>query len=261
LNAPVLLETVDGACILTLNRPDEGNRLGVEMSAALDEAAEQLAVAPPRALLIRAEGRMFCVGGAVNEFGASGDFPGYLRNILPVGHRMIKRLAGLPCPVISALQGPVGGAGIALALCADFVIASPSMVLRAGYPALGLSSDFGASWYLTRLVGPQRAGDILMTNRTVNAELAASWGLVGAVHPSETLDTEARALLTRLAQGPTLALGRMKQLIGAAIEQDLDAILDKEADLMLTSASEPDAREGIAAFLGRRTPNFYGTRP
>lgn len=258
MTAPVLLETQGGACVLTLNRPDEGNRLGVEMSAALDEAAEQLAATPPRALLIRAEGRMFCVGGAVNEFAASGDFPGYLRNILPVGHRMIQRLARLPCPVVSALQGPVGGAGIALALCADFVVAGPAMVLRAGYPALGLSSDFGASWYLTRLAGPQRAADILMTNRTVSADLALSWGLVGALHPADTLDVEARALLTRLAQGPTSALARLKTLVAAAPDQTLEAHLDQEATLMLASAAEPDAAEGIAAFLGRRAPSFSG---
>jgi len=258
VTAPVLLDAAEGICVLTLNRPDEGNRLSAEMSAALDDASQRLAAAPPRALLIRAEGRMFSVGGAVNEFAASGDFPGYLQKILPVGRSMIQRLARLPCPVVSALQGPVGGAGIALALCADFVVASPAMVLRAGYPALGLSSDFGASWYLTRLVGPQRAADILMTNRTVTAELALNWGLIGALHPAETLDAEARALAARLGQGPTLAIARMKTLIRAAAEQGLEAHLDQEADLMLTSAAEPDAAEGIAAFLDRRPARFFG---
>ena len=258
MTAPVLLDAAEGICVLTLNRPDEGNRLSAEMSAALDDASQRLAVAPPRALLIRAEGRMFSVGGAVNEFAASGDFPGYLQKILPVGRSMIQRLARLPCPVVSALQGPVGGAGIALALCADFVVASPAMVLRAGYPALGLSSDFGASWYLTRLVGPQRAADILMTNRTVTAELALNWGLIGALHPAETLDAEARALAARLGQGPTLAIARMKTLIRAAAEQGLEAHLDQEADLMLTSTPEPDTAEAIAAFLDPRPPSFFG---
>lgn len=256
MTAPVALELSRGAAVLTLNRGAEGNRLGTEMVAALDAATETLAAAPPRALLIRAEGRMFCVGGAINEFAASGDFPAYLRDILPVGNRMIRRLAGLPCPVISALQGPVGGAGVALALAADFVLASPAMVLRAGYPALGLSSDFGASWFLTRLAGPQRATDILMTNRAVTADQALAWGLVGALHPAETLETEARALLARLAQGPTRALGRMKRLIAAAAEQDLAAQAEMEAELMLASAGEPDAAEGIAAFVARRPPVF-----
>ena len=226
------------------------------MCAALDAATETLAAAPPRALLIRAKGRMFCVGGAIDEFAGSGDLAAYLAAILPVGHRVMQRLADLPCPVITALQGPAGGAGVALALCADIVLASPAMVLRAGYPALGLSSDFGVSWFLTRAAGAQRAADMLMNNRTVTADEALSWGLIAAVHPADALDSAARALHARLAAGPTRALARIKRLIAAAPDQSLAAQLAREAELMLASGGEPDAAEGIAAFLARRPPAF-----
>jgi 2-(1,2-epoxy-1,2-dihydrophenyl)acetyl-CoA isomerase len=255
----VLLSIDEGAAVLTLNRGGEGNRLGREMCAALDQATQQLAAMEGlRALLIRAEGRMFSVGGAINEFAEAGDVPAYLAGILPVGHRAMRAIAGLPCPVVSAVQGPVGGAGIALALSADFVLAGQAMVMRAGYPALGLSSDFGVSWLLTRLAGPRAAADMLMTNRAVDAVEARALGLVSAVHANDQLDAEARGLLDKLAKGPTQALSRLKALTRHAQQGDYAAHLALEERLMLETGATADAAEGIAAFLGKRAADFEG---
>lgn len=259
MNDSVLLSIDGGAAVLTLNRAAEGNRLGVELCTALDEAAAQLERTDGlRALLIRAEGRMFSVGGAINEFTRSGDFPAYLAGLLPIGHRAMRTLAALPCPIISAVQGPVGGAGIALALIADFTLAGKSMLLRAGYPALGLSSDFGTSYLLTRLAGPRAAADILMTNRAVDAVEARSLGLVTAIHADNQLDTEARALLATLSQGPTQALRRLKELIRQAGQSDYVAQLELEERLMLETAATADAAEGVAAFLEKRPAAYRG---
>jgi 2-(1,2-epoxy-1,2-dihydrophenyl)acetyl-CoA isomerase len=259
VSEPLLLSFEGGAGVLTLNRGADGNRLGTEMCAALDRAAAELAARDGlRAVLIRAEGRMFSVGGAINEFTASGDFASYLRALLPVGHRAMRTLAALTCPVVSVVQGPVGGAGIALALIADFVLAGQAMVLRAGYPALGVTSDFGVSWLVTRLAGKRVATDILMSNRAVTADEARALGLVTSVHADADLDAEARALLARLASGPTQALSRFKTLIGGGDRDAYCAHLDLEERLMLEAAATADAREGVEAFLGKRPAVFTG---
>jgi 2-(1,2-epoxy-1,2-dihydrophenyl)acetyl-CoA isomerase len=259
LSDPVLLEIDHGAAVLTLNRGADGNRLGVGMCVALDGALNRLAAMTGlRAVLIRAEGRMFSVGGAINEFAEAGDLSSYLAALLPVGHRAMLTLASLSCPVVSAVQGPVGGAGIALALSADFVLAGEAMVLRAGYPALGLSSDFGTSWLLTRLAGRLAAMDILSTNRPVDAQEAKALGLVTSVHAPEALDAEARALVQKLASGPTQALSRLKALTRLAAQGDYAAQLSVESQMMLETAATADAAEGIAAFLGKRPADFRG---
>lgn len=256
---PVLLEIAGGAAVLTLNRPEAGNRLDMETVAALDAATLTVSGSDDlRALLIRAEGRMFCVGGAINEFGASDDFRGYLDRILEVGHRVMGRLLALACPVVTAIQGPAGGAGIGLALCGDMALASTAAVFRAGYPGLGVSADFGSSWHLARLGGQRLAADMLMTNRAVGAEEAMARGLLTAVHPPEALDAAARDLLAQLAGGPTRAHAATRALVRAAATRDAVAHMQAEAEAMLITATTADAGEGIAAFLGKRTPQFQG---
>ena len=256
---PVLLAIENGAAVLTLNRPDAGNRLDMETVAALDAATLHLSETPAlRALLIRAEGRMFCVGGAINEFGATDDFHGYLEHILEVGHRVMGRLIALPCPVITAIQGPAGGAGIGLALCGDIALASTAAVFRAGYPALGVSADFGSSWQLARLGGQRLASDMLLTNRAVAADEAMARGLITALHPPEALDSAARALLGQLASGPTLAHAATRTLVRQAGERDAASHMRHEAEAMLRAARTADAGEGIAAFLAKRPTVFRG---
>lgn len=257
---PVLLQVTDGAAVLTLNRPEAGNRLDMETVAALDAATLRLSETPDlRALLVRAEGRMFCVGGAINEFGATDDFHGYLAHILDVGHRVMGRLLALPCPVATAIQGPAGGAGIGLALCGDIALASSAAVFRAGYPALGVSADFGSSWQLARLGGARLAADMLMTNRAVPADEAMARGLLTAVHPPEALDAAARNLLAQLATGPTRAHAATRALVRAAGAQDAIAHMQAEAAAMLGTATTADAAEGIAAFLAKRPAAFGGS--
>lgn len=257
---PVLLEIADGAAVLTLNRPEAGNRLDMESVAALDAATLRLSETDGlRALLIRAEGRMFCVGGAINEFGAAEDFHAYLASILDVGHRVMARLLALPCPVVTAIQGPAGGAGLGLALCGDIALASSAAVFRAGYPALGVSADFGSSFHLTRLAGPRLAADMLMTNRAITADEAMARGLLTAVYPPEALEHEARTLCRDLAAGPTAAHVATRSLVRAAATQAAVAHMQTEAAAMLKTATTRDAAEGIAAFLEKRRPMFRGS--
>ena len=130
-------------------------------------------------MLLSATGPQFCAGGDIREFVANRDrLDRLVADILDVVHPAIHQLATLPLPVISAVQGPIGGAGIAVALCADLVLASSAMFVRGGYSAIGLSPDLGASYFLARRSSAARAKYVLMTNRPIPAEACLHWGLV-----------------------------------------------------------------------------------
>lgn len=254
----VRLEIDGGAATLTLDAAGEGNRLGAAMFADLSAAVDTLANRDDlRVVLLRAEGDHFCVGGAIDEFAATGDLRAHLAETLPAAHRMILTLAGLPCPVISALQGSVAGGGIGLALCADIVLAAETCIFRAGYPAIGLSPDLGSSYQLLHRAGPTFATEALMSNRRVPAQEALAQGLITRLHSAADLDAEAARLRDRLAQGPTTALSALRRLTGPDL-REMKAHLDREAEAMLTCAATDDARRGIGVFLNRTTAAFTG---
>ena len=170
------------------------------------------------------------------------------------------RLASLPFPVVSVVQGPVGGAGIALALCADVVLASTSMKLRAGYSALGLSPDLGASFWLERRAGPNRAKGLLITNRVLDAAECLAWGLVDQLHPPESLDQAALALAGALADGSTGSFAGIKRMMDAPMLAALGERLQAERALLLGRAARTDVQEGLDAFIEKRAPRFPAHR-
>ena len=154
------------------------------------------------------------------------------------------------------MQGPVGGGGIGLALCADLVLASRHMFLRGGYSAIGLSPDLGVSAYLTRRAGAARAKYILMSNRAIAAEDCLRMGLVDELHEPEQLLTAATALAEELAGGPTNSLAGIKKLCDSAHRQDLLLQLGAEREAMLACALSGNSLEGVTAFLQKRKPVF-----
>jgi 2-(1,2-epoxy-1,2-dihydrophenyl)acetyl-CoA isomerase len=258
MSSAVLLDRRDGIAVITLNRPERANVLDLELSAALIAAIEAVAEdATVRALLLRAEGRHFCGGGDIDDFVRSRDNIGTLLDThIPPLHRAIERLAGLPIPVVSALNGPIGGGGIGLALCADIVLAAESMKLRGGYSAIGLTPDVGASWFLARRVGVARTKEIFFTNEPLSAQRCLDWGIVSAVWPDAELGARAAALVESLARGATGALGRSKRLVDTAPLHSLAEHLDHEHLAMVASGRTADAVEGVTAFAGKRAPVF-----
>lgn len=174
-------------------------------------------------------------------------------------HPAIRTLAELPVPVVSALQGPIGGAGIAVALCADIVLATPQMKLRGGYSAIGLSPDLGASYFLTRRAGAARAKVILMTNRAISADECLRWGLVDEICATDELDSCAHELTTQLAHGARGSLAGIKWLCDRAFEHDLATHLRLERDALLRAAASADGNEGVQAFVEKRAPHFRAT--
>lgn len=251
----------DGVGHIVLNRPHAANALNSAAGLALADAIGQTARADIGAVLLSSTGRQFCAGGDIAEFvERQADLDRLVRAMLDPLHPAIHMLATLPVPVVSAVHGPVGGAGIALALCADIVLAAPAMKLRGGYSAIGLSPDLGASYYLARRAGAARAKLILMTNRAIAAEECLRWGLVDELHEAEALPGAARALALQLARGATGSLGGIKRLCDGALQHGLQTHLQLEREALLRCAVSADGREGIQAFMAKRAPVFTDPR-
>ena len=254
----VLLERRYHIAFITLNRPDKGNVLDHMMSDALvrviDIVTEDSSL---RAVLLQAAGPRFCVGGAIEGFVEAGPrMAEMLAQQIPPIHAAIQRLAQLPLPVVSAVNGPVGGGGIGLALCADIVLAAESMKLRGGYSAIGLTPDLGGSWFLTRLVGPMMAKRILFANESWSSQQCLAAGIVSEVHADDVLSAEAQAFVRFLAQSATGSLGHIKRLVDGAAQRTLGQQLELECRCMIESGSREDAQEGVRAFAEKRTPRF-----
>lgn len=258
MTQPVLLEKHGDVATIVLNRPEQANAIDPDSTRALIHCIDAVAADPSaRVVVLRAVGRMFCAGGSIDFFAKGGaDLPAILDELLGPLHAALYKLATLPIPVISAVNGPVGGGGIGLALCADLVLAAESMRLRGGYSAIGLTPDAGSSWFLTRRVGAMRAKQIFFTNDALSAQQCLAMGIVSEVVPDAELATRTTALAEMLARSATSALGRIKQLVDGVHERSLDAQLDLEHRLMVESATSPEANEGIAAFLSKRAPRF-----
>lgn len=251
----------NGVGHIVLNRPDAANAMNSALAAQLAAAIDQAAAADIGAVLLSANGKQFCAGGDINEFvERRADFDQLIREMLDILHPAIHRLATLPLPVVSAVQGPVGGAGIAMALCADIVLASTALKLRGGYSAIGLSPDLGAAYYLARRAGAARAKYILMTNQPVPADECLRLGLVDELHAPEQLAPVAKAMAEQLAAGATGSLGGIKRLCDGAPAADLLAHLERERLALLRCAQSADGREGVSAFVEKRAPRFTDPR-
>jgi 2-(1,2-epoxy-1,2-dihydrophenyl)acetyl-CoA isomerase len=244
---------------IVLNRPERHNALGRANAPALVRAIREVLADKPRVVVIESRGPIFCAGGDIHEFVAAGDrldelvdaildelLPGYLQ------------LAQATCPIVTVVGGPVGGAGVGLALCGDFVLASDTMKLRTGYAAIGLSPDVGASYFLARRVGAVRAQQWLMLSDAVDAQRCLAAGAVDQVHSAAELSSAAEDLVNRLCASAPASLAAIKRLSLEGPSLSLPAYLSLEQQLLKACARTADAREGTSAFVARRQPNFTG---
>lgn len=260
-DSPVLWHVREGVGHIVMNRPDAANAIDLPTAHAFAQAVDAMAVADIGAVLLSARGKQFCAGGDIRAFVAEiNRLPAFINEVLDPLLPALARLGDLPLPVISAVHGPVGGAGIALALCADIALASDTMKLRGGYSAIGLSPDLGASYFLARRSSGAQAKRILMTNVVLSAPECLALGLVDGVHPAAELPAVAQALAQDLAQGATGSLGGIKRLCDAAPRATLAEHLDAERRALLRCARSADGREGITAFIEKRAPRFNDPR-
>jgi 2-(1,2-epoxy-1,2-dihydrophenyl)acetyl-CoA isomerase len=248
----------DNIATITLNRPERLNAMPPQMADEIADALDHLDGA--RALLITGEGRAFCSGadlqarGGAAAIGASGPYGALTRSYNPT---MVK-LSKLNVPIITAVNGPAAGVGCSLALCSDFAIAGKSAYFLQAFVNIGLVPDGGASWMLPRLIGKARATQMMLLGEKISGDQAADWGLIYKCVEDGDLMTEARALATKLASGPSLAIGIMRQNIATALEMDYASALLREAEGQRIAGASADAMEGGLSFLQKRKPVFTG---
>ena len=248
----------DNIATITLNRPERLNAMPPQMADEIADALDHLDGA--RALVITGAGRAFCSGadlqarGGAAAIGASGPYGALTRSYNPT---MVK-LSKLNVPIITAVNGPAAGVGCSLALCSDFAIAGKSAYFLQAFVNIGLVPDGGASWMLPRLIGKARATQMMLLGEKISGDQAADWGLIYKCVDDADLMAEAQALATRLANGPSLALGIMRQNIATALEMDYASALLREAEGQRIAGQSEDAKEGGLSFLQKRKPVFTG---
>lgn len=254
----VRLEVVAGVGWLTLNAPDKRNAISPDLSLALLEGAVRCAEDQAvRCVVLTGAGTFFSVGGDVDLFAKLGDrAEETVGKLAQTFHAAVLRLATMPKPLITAINGPAAGAGLSLAILGDIAIAARSAHFSVAYSAIGLTPDGGASWLLPRLVGLRRAQELIITNRRVDAPDAVAMGLITSAVEDDELMSTVGDLATRLAAGATGALGACRRLIHDGATTDFAAQLDAEALSIAAAAGSAEGREGIAAFIERRRPQF-----
>ena len=246
---------------ITLNRPDKLNAFDPEMHKqlrlALEQARDDAAV---RALLLTGAGRGFCAGQDLSERNVSGEAaPIDLSVSLGSNYNpLVRRMRELPKPIVCAVNGVAAGAGANIALACDLVIAARSASFVQSFSKLGLVPDSGGTWFLPRLAGSARAMGLALLGEKLSAEDAERWGLIWKAVDDGKLLSEAGAIARALANGPTKGYGLVKRALYASWGNSLDAQLDLERDLQREAGFSEDYREGVAAFMQKRTPNYKG---
>lgn len=243
---------------ITLNRPDRLNSFTAEMHAELRDALADLGDA--RVVVLTGAGRGFCAGQDLNDRAvSSGDQPVDLGvTVETCWNPLIRSITSLPQPVIARVNGVAAGAGANIALACDIVVAAKSAKFIQSFSAIGLIPDSGGTWVLPRLVGQARALGLALAGEPLPAEQAAEWGLIWKAVDDENLDMEVDALVSRLASLPPLGLAAIKEMIRSSWARTLDQELHLQRDEMRRLGFTGDYREGVAAFLEKRAPNFTG---
>lgn len=257
--APELLVEDHGAVrLIRLQRPSAKNALTLEivedLHLALADAAETRAV---RSLVLSGTSGAFCSGADLRWLAQEVEGGGEVRPTLERFQALTLGLATHPKPVVAAVTGPAVGFGADLALACDLRVIAESGYLQEKFVAVGLMPDGGGSYFLTRLLGVGRALEMLMLGSRIDAAQAVSLGLASSMTADSDTEPAALALATTLASGPPLALARIKQAVHAGADE-LRAALARERDGQLALLQSADCKEGVRAFLERRSPRFRG---
>ncbi|MFD4631288.1 enoyl-CoA hydratase/isomerase family protein [Streptomyces sp. NPDC058284] len=261
LDSLILHTTDNGVSWITLNRPEAMNAVTWDQRerviALLGEASGDPSV---RAVVITATGKGFCAGADLRGAPSTGErVPGDVaRTIRQGAQRLVAAVLDCEKPVIAAVNGTAAGIGAHLAFACDLVVAAGTARFIEVFVRRGLVPDGGGAYLLPRLIGPQRAKELMFFGDAVSAADAERLGLVNRVVPADELERTARAWAERLAAGPTRALAMTKQLVNASLESDRATAFAAEAAAQEINMTTADANEGVAAFVARRSPSYRG---
>ncbi len=245
---------------LTFNRPDVYNAMNAQLIQAMrDVTAEIVESKTIRALILKGAGKAFLAGGDVGLFHRQRDT--LVETVKPLGdalHEGIKNIRNMPFPVIAQIHGACAGAGLSVAMAADFALAAEDAQFNTAYTRIGLSPDGGSTFFLPRYVGMKRAIELIMLADMFDAKAAAAMGIINRAVPAEALEQEVAALAERLSNGATQAFARAKKLINQSFVTTIDKQLDDEIAYFAECATTNDFKEGVTAFVEKRKPHFEG---
>ena len=251
----------DGIARITLDRPDRLNSFTTQMHEELRDALRRIAdERTARVLLLTGAGRGFCAGQDLGDRAvAPGDAPVDLGASIENNYRpLVLALRALPLPVVCAVNGVAAGAGANVALACDIVVATRSASFIQAFCRIGLLPDAGGTYFLPRLVGTARAMGLALLGDKLTAEQAEAWGLIWKCIDDEAFGASVDALLADLARAPTGGLAAIKHALHASADNTLESQLALERDAQRILGHSVDYREGVAAFLAKRSPQFVG---
>lgn len=245
----------DGVLSVTIDRPESLNSLTTSVLAGIGDAMEWAAT-DPRVKVVRigGAGRGFSSGAGMSAEDVAGDDTGTAT--ITAINRTVRAITALPHPVVAAVHGPAAGVGVSLALACDLVLASDKAFFMLAFTKIGLMPDGGASALVAAAVGRIRAMRMALLPDRLPAAEALSYGLVSAVYPAESFETEVDQVISRLLAGPAVAFGKTKHAINAATLTELEPTLEREFDGQVGLLRSHDFVEGATAFQQRRSPVF-----
>lgn len=262
MTSPIRLERSGSIAILTLNRPDVGNAIDIAMADAFLAAALECDADPDiRCVVLTGAGAMFCAGGDVKAFADAGDaIPALIKRLTAPLHAGIARLARMEKPLVTSVNGAAAGAGFGLAILGDVTLAARSARFAIAYGALGLSPDAGTTWLLPRLVGLRQAQRLAIEGERIDAAEAERIGLISRAVDDNAVAEDTLRVAERLAASSMGAVWRTRALLHASYGAGLETHLEDEAQAIARSSATPEGREGVAAFVEKRKPEFKTSR-
>ncbi len=253
-------EARDGVAHLRFARPEGANAVNPAFSKDLRAAMLEIEWDDRvKAVSVTAEGKVFCGGGDLKEFHAAGDaLPRLASDMLTDFHGAIYKMNRMPKPVVAGVNGAAGGAGLSIVSAFDLVVCGESAKFTMAYTRAGVTPDGTSTYFVARHIGLRRMLDLTLTNRVLSADEAEAWGLVNRIVPDAQVDKAAAELAQQLADGPAWALGRAKSIVYAGLDSPLEQAGELEGVTIAEAMGTHDGREGIAAFVEKRKPEFTG---
>lgn len=258
-NPSILCKIEDSIAFITLNRPEVFNSFNREMALLLQDTIDSCATdATVRAIVITGNGKAFCAGQDLKEVTSPELNPGFRKILEEHYNPIILKIRSIEKPIIAAVNGVAAGAGANIALACDIIVATEHASFIQAFSKIGLIPDSAGTFFLPRIVGFQRASALMMLGDKVTAQEAFTLGMIYKIYPYAFFEEEVKTLALVLAKMPTLALGLTKRLLNQSMINSLEQQLALESDLQIEASSSNDYKEGVTAFVEKRTPNFKG---